>query len=162
MSKLFKLKQWLTIGETAKHLSNVLSEPVSEADVLKLGLDEHLKLSINFTNGAPAKKGTVVSYQEAKGIIQPRINPEFKTTYQYVTDILTRQCAITTGYITGLVRIGRLGLDRDNVVAAICQGHGEGETAISINHQVIPGIVLKYQAAAFQTADTATNGKGVG
>ena len=66
MSGLFKLKQWLTISETAKYLSDVLSESVSEADILKLGLDKHLKLSVNFVNGVPARGGKVVSYRKAK------------------------------------------------------------------------------------------------
>jgi len=66
MSKLIKFKEWLTIEETAKYLSNKWSEPVTEADVLKLGLDKHLKLSVNFVNSVPAKKGKIVSYLEAK------------------------------------------------------------------------------------------------
>ena len=49
-SKLFKLKKWLTIPETAKHLSIMFGEEVQEADVLRLGLDRHLKLSVNFVN----------------------------------------------------------------------------------------------------------------
>jgi len=65
MNKLFKLKQWLTIKEAAKHLSNEYAEPVNEADVLKLGLDRHLTLSVNFINGVPAKKGKIVPSNEA-------------------------------------------------------------------------------------------------
>lgn len=56
-SKLFKLKKWLTIPETAKHLSIMFGEEVAEADVLRLGLDRHLKLSVNFVNHAYAKRG---------------------------------------------------------------------------------------------------------
>ena len=56
-SKLFKLKEWLTIPETAKHLSIMFGEDVTEADVLRLGLDRHLKLSVNFVNHAYAKRG---------------------------------------------------------------------------------------------------------
>ncbi len=56
-SKLFKLKKWLTIPETAKHLSIMFGEEVQEADVLRLGLDRHLKLSVNFVNHAHAKRG---------------------------------------------------------------------------------------------------------
>mgnify|MGYP000114209738 FL=1 len=47
MSKLFDLKEWLTLEETAKHLSNSLSEKVSVANVLQLALDEKLMLSVN-------------------------------------------------------------------------------------------------------------------
>ncbi len=56
-SKLFKLKKWLTIQETAKHLSIMFGEEVQEADVLRLGLDRHLKWSVNFVNHAHAKRG---------------------------------------------------------------------------------------------------------
>lgn|GEM_PF-487871 len=56
-SKLFKLKEWLTVPEAARHLSNLFGEAVSEADVLRLALDGHLKLSVNFVNHAKAKRG---------------------------------------------------------------------------------------------------------
>ena len=56
-SKLFKLKKWLTIPETADHLSIVFGEKVKEADVLRLALDGHLKLSVNFVNHARARRG---------------------------------------------------------------------------------------------------------
>jgi hypothetical protein len=56
-SKLLKLKEWLTISETAKHLSIMFGEDVTEADVLRLGLDRHLTLSVNFVNYAKAKCG---------------------------------------------------------------------------------------------------------
>ena len=56
-SKLFKLRKWLTIPETAKHLSLMFGEEVTEADILRLGLDGHLKLSVYFVNHAHAKAG---------------------------------------------------------------------------------------------------------
>ena len=52
MSKLLKLQKWLTLEQAARHLSGVCGEPVSEADVLRLGLDGHLKLSVYFVNHA--------------------------------------------------------------------------------------------------------------
>lgn len=66
MKKLFKLKKWLTVGETASYLTLKLGEKVSEADVLRLALDGHLVLSVNFVNHANAKKGKVVSIDNAK------------------------------------------------------------------------------------------------
>lgn len=50
MSKLLKLKKWLTIPEAAERLSNTLEDKVTEADVLRLGLDNHLKLSVLFVD----------------------------------------------------------------------------------------------------------------
>lgn len=60
MSKLFKLKEWLTISDAAKHISSAINEPVLEADILQLALDKHLKLSVHLVNGAYARKCTVV------------------------------------------------------------------------------------------------------
>ena len=57
MSKLFKLKKWLTLDEAAEHLASVLHEKVSIQDVLRLALDRHIVLSINLVNGASACKG---------------------------------------------------------------------------------------------------------
>lgn len=66
MSKLFKLKEWLTVPDTAKHLSIVFGEEVTEADVLRLALDGHLKLSVNFVNNAIALCGKMVPINEAE------------------------------------------------------------------------------------------------
>lgn len=66
MSKLFKLKEWLTVPEAAKHLSIVFGEEVTEADVLRLALDGHLKLSVNFVNYAIALCGKMVPIDEAE------------------------------------------------------------------------------------------------
>lgn len=66
MKKLFTLKKWLTLQEAARHLAIVFGEEVCEADVLRLTLDGHLKLSVNFVNHARARKGKVVPIEEAE------------------------------------------------------------------------------------------------
>lgn len=77
-SKLFKLKQWLTLHEAAKHLSGICGEEVTEADILRLGLDSHLKLSVYFVNHTYAKMGCVVYFDEKKlsGLTSDGIYPE--------------------------------------------------------------------------------------
>lgn len=62
MSKLFKLKEWLTIKETAQHLSVVLGETVEEKDIYRLALDGHLRLSVDFVNHAQAQIGKIVGH----------------------------------------------------------------------------------------------------
>lgn len=55
-SKLFRLKEWLTLPEAAKYLSVICGEKVAIADILRLGLDGHLTLSVFFesnTYGTP-------------------------------------------------------------------------------------------------------------
>lgn len=66
MRKLFNLKKWLTVADTARHLSIVFGEDVTEADVLRLALDGRLRLSVYFVNHARARCGVVVRYSEAE------------------------------------------------------------------------------------------------
>lgn len=47
-----KLKEWISVEEAARHISSICEESVTEADVLRLALDGHLKLSIRLVNGA--------------------------------------------------------------------------------------------------------------
>lgn len=64
MSKLFNLKEWLTVADTARYLSIKFGEDATEADVLRLALDGRLKLSVYFVNRAKARSGKVVRYSE--------------------------------------------------------------------------------------------------
>lgn len=64
MSKLLKLKEWVTVPEAAQHLSQMLSETVSETDILQMALVGHIKLSVNFPNTAKAKLGRVIPYKD--------------------------------------------------------------------------------------------------
>lgn len=55
MSKLLKLKKWLTVEDAAKRLSISVGEDVTEADILRLALDGHLTLSVYFVNHAKGR-----------------------------------------------------------------------------------------------------------
>lgn len=66
MSKLFKLKEWLTLDETAQHLTVVLGEPVLEKDIYRLALDGYLQLSINIINGTQVHKGKLISPEDVE------------------------------------------------------------------------------------------------
>ncbi len=48
MSKLFTLREWLSLEQTAKHLTTVFNEEVSVTDVLALALEKRLILSLRF------------------------------------------------------------------------------------------------------------------
>lgn len=80
MSKLFKLKEWLTLPDAARHLSIAFGEEVSQADVLRLALDGHLRLSVNFVNHAQARRGRIVDWMETEWGILPRIPLPTKQT----------------------------------------------------------------------------------
>lgn len=66
MGKLFNLKEWLTVADAARHLSIVFGEDVTEADVLRLALDGHLRLSVHFVNNARVRRGQVVGYEDTE------------------------------------------------------------------------------------------------
>ncbi|MCD9556771.1 hypothetical protein GRJ22_10035 [Photobacterium carnosum] len=48
MSKLFKLKKFVTLEEAKTHLSGALEEQLSVADIYRLALDGHLTISVSF------------------------------------------------------------------------------------------------------------------
>jgi hypothetical protein len=48
MDKLKRARSFLTLSEAARHLATELKDPVTETDVLRLGLDERLFLSVVF------------------------------------------------------------------------------------------------------------------
>ena len=73
MSKLFKLKEWVSVGDAAKRLSALFEEDVTKADVLRLALDGHLKLSINFINEAKVRGGEIVSWNETEWAAFPDV-----------------------------------------------------------------------------------------
>jgi hypothetical protein len=66
LKKLLKLKEWLTIPDAARHLSILFGKDVSAADVLRLGLDGHLTLSVDFVNHAQAQCGSIIPVAAAK------------------------------------------------------------------------------------------------
>ena len=104
MSKLFKLKQWLTISDTAKHLSLVFDEEVTEADVLQLGLDGHLPLSVRLVNHVVAYGTVPLDEVPAHG------EGVFLT---YKNQVLTLQDSSTT--LTGVYDLPLLGTERFDV-----------------------------------------------
>ena len=66
MSKIYKLKEWLTIREAAKQLSISFGEEVTDADVLHLALDNRLQLSVYFVSQVPAFPTQLVPMNEIK------------------------------------------------------------------------------------------------
>ncbi len=68
MTKLFKLKEWLTVADAAGHLTIAFGEPVTNADVLRLALDGRLRISVHFVNRAYLPRGTVVGIEEGRQI----------------------------------------------------------------------------------------------
>lgn len=97
-SKLFKLKKWLTVPEAARHLSSLFEEAVSEADVLRLALDGHLKLSINILNQVYGKRGKLIPYEDGENL-----PVEFRSVLAALTTIPEEQ---KKALISGIKSLG--------------------------------------------------------
>ena len=75
MKKLLKFKEWLTIEDAAKHLSLILDDEVTSADVLQLGLDGHLSLAVFFVNGTYGRYcNPVKNVEEIEKIVVPSLD----------------------------------------------------------------------------------------
>lgn len=62
MSRLLKLKNWLTIKETASHLSIICSANISETDILRLALDGQLTLSLHLPKRTASKRAEMIPF----------------------------------------------------------------------------------------------------
>ncbi len=81
MSKLFRLKEWVTIPDAARHLSQIVNEQVGEADILQMALDGHLKLSVHFPNRAKARIGRIIPYKDVPHRELPSLDGSGTITY---------------------------------------------------------------------------------
>lgn len=66
VSKLLKLKKWLSLNEAATVISNAFNERVGSSDVLQLALDGYLMLSVNLVNGVYARPCRPVAYKDVE------------------------------------------------------------------------------------------------
>lgn len=74
MSKLLRLKEWVTLPEAARYLAIAFGEDVTESDVLQLAINERLRLSIRFVNKVKAYRGKVIASEfAAKKEMSPKV-----------------------------------------------------------------------------------------
>lgn len=64
MKKLIKFKAWLTLEEASSYLTSILEEVVSPADIIQLGLDDYITLSLNIPSNFPARKVKIIQYDD--------------------------------------------------------------------------------------------------
>lgn len=96
--KLFGLREWLNLSETAQYLSSILGEDVKESDILRLGLDGHLTLSVNFINEVYVRKGEkLLTFEEWK--MSTPLGDSFENDPQYneALEIIRKQSKKTNG-----------------------------------------------------------------
>jgi hypothetical protein len=136
MNKLFKLKKWLTLKQAIDYISVVLDEPVTEADIYRLALDDHLTLSLNLVSGAYVHLGHIREMR-----LTPRDNdspcePDFE---------LIPSEAIDNTFLAGN-GAATLDTDRVNHISGVWNLHpiGAGRHKLEFDyHQLVDGISVK-------------------
>ena len=102
MSKLFKLKEWVAIPVAARHLSRILNDEVSEADIIQMAIDGHIRLSVIFPNRAYAKLGQIVPYRNVPLKELPNLDGKGTTTYvdgYLIEDVAPNQITQETSFV---------------------------------------------------------------
>ncbi len=89
MSKVFNLKEWVTVADAAKHLSGIFCEDVSEADILRFALDGRLRLSVNLVNHAKGRCGATVGIEDVTWRDFPAslVGPADKPPRSYIKEL---------------------------------------------------------------------------
>lgn len=73
MSKLFKIKQWVTAQQALDFLTLQLGEEVTPLDLLQLAVERKLKISVKFDHRVPVKLGVTVPYKDVPIVELPSI-----------------------------------------------------------------------------------------
>lgn len=135
MSKLFKLKEWLTIPDAARHLSGVCGESLTESDVLQLGLDGHLTLSVHLVNHARARIGALVPLDQAETKLLPRIGANLSSEKIRQIEQLPR--LIVADGVGGLPAEIVQGLEDGSLIRKIAALNIDGEQFLRLEDQVV-------------------------
>lgn len=88
MGKLFNLKKWVTVVDAARHLSIVFDEEVTEADIYRFALERRITLSVDFPNGAYARKGRKVPIAQANLTELPPVKGDGKAVFAAIGEYL--------------------------------------------------------------------------
>lgn len=92
---LYGLKSWLSLEDAAFHIAETLSENVGPKDVLQLGIEGKLKLSIVFWEEVYAVQGEIIHYTDARVLVHPpsKILGE-KDDYEVITRMESKALAM--------------------------------------------------------------------
>lgn len=164
MSKLFKLKEWLTLDEAANHLSSVFGEPVTIADIYQLALDNHIMLSVNFINLAEAKKVELIKVADLEyKIVAPRgikgfpegksfripINAKYPISREYWLKSIEPELLM----IKGLWDLPMIG-DEKLTIEHLYQQETSG---LSIKEEPLKGVFIQRENTYFQLYNSFGN-----
>lgn len=150
MSKLLKLKEWVSIPDAAKYISEKLQESVSDKDVIQLALDERLPISIKFIDSAEVNvilrmDGKTEIYDDAQinGIFDLCMSKEYRLYLEHKCHGVQRKNAAiyqakikdsdTRGHhVTFLIRTAESPSETDVVIS------GQSYSKVNSRRMVIP------------------------
>ena len=157
LSKLFKLKEWLTLNEAANHLSSVFGEQVTIADIYRLALDNHIMLSVNFINLAEAKKVELIKvtdleyrivvpkgikdFPEGKSFRVP-INAKYPISKEYWLKSIKPELLMIKG-LWDLPMIGNEKLTVEHL-------YQQETSGLSIKEEPLKGVFIQRESTYFQ------------
>lgn len=131
MSKLFSLKEWVTVEEAVSYLALMLGEEVQKKDLFRLVLDDHLVLSVNFVNHTRGRVGTVGGeesiqytnvpemFRKNKDVAEQLMTSVQVTEHEYVN--FEGQVSIITG-VWDLMMIGSEAIDVEFIYQQLTGG----------------------------------------
>ncbi|TQN83107.1 UNVERIFIED_ORG: hypothetical protein FHU00_2601 [Citrobacter freundii] len=146
MNKLFNLKEWLTLEETARRLTSSFQENVSVADCLQLALDGHITISVlieEYKLGMLCKEHDAgkdllrgfIDFMKAKGALPNELIQMAENRIDsYPTETELRNYGKVLKLSHGVYDLPMIGAERLNVhrLCASLQGR-EPTTMISLN-----------------------------
>lgn len=157
MSKLFKLKEWLTLNEAANHLSSVFGEQVTIADIYRLALDNHIMLSVNFINLAEAKKVELIKVTDLEykivapkglkdfpegGFFRVPINAKYPISREYWLKSIEPELLMIKG-LWDLPMIGNEKLTVEHL-------YQQETSGLSIKEEPLKGVFIQRESTYFQ------------
>ncbi len=86
MSKLFKLKTYVSLPNAARYLSEVCNEEIAVADILGLALERKIVLSIDIFNGAPGRLYKWIEVNPTENDMLGRASPETTIEFELTAD----------------------------------------------------------------------------
>lgn len=124
----YKLRQWLSLGESAHFLTEKLKSPFQPLDVCRLALDGHLQMSLNFPSGITVRKVRIIKCTlDSLMELVENYTEENRGLYLGPTFELNRIIDYAEPYDTelidfsGVCDLAMLGDDRYQVEIAFCQ-----------------------------------------
>ena len=126
MSKILAFKEWTTIAEAAKYLTDHLKEPINEDGILNLALSGRLKLSVILPQGTFAKlvepEPIEKTFRQIVDEILEEDYPDIANPLFLTTDNTVRRSSDKVSTISGIWDLAMIAGDRTEILNSLSLG----------------------------------------